>query len=131
MIDIRKVCSDEIEQAAALVPAGYAEPDWDRVYVITQDDVIVGLMSAETRLVLEPLYVDQSLPVETRRDIVDKALCWMDGMLREVAARLGLPRWSAFISDEHAALQRHVERRMPVTWAREKPGKWYHRNYMR
>jgi hypothetical protein len=126
-MDIRPIKPTEIDAAKLLVPAGYAEPDWNRCFVMTEGDEIFGLMGVETQLILEPLYIKPS--VAHKRSIVTKALFWADGFLRMMAAGTGVTGWRAFIADENSKFQEFVKATMPVTWDRERPGLWFHRDY--
>jgi len=124
MIDIRPILTSEIESVKHLIPPGYDAPDWDNCYVIEDDRVLVGLIGMKVMLVAEPLYLKPGHAL-----ILHGACTWLDGFFRQTAKALGLTQWHAFITDEHKAFQQLIERYMPVSWYREKPGKWYTRQY--
>jgi len=126
-IDIRPIKQDEIEAASKLVPEGYDAPEWSKAFVVTDDDVLVGLLSVETILVAEPLYLAPNY--HKKGLVLSNTLCWLDGALRVIAHNLGLKKWLAFVSDDHSQFQQLVEKHMPVTWYRERPGKWYTRTF--
>jgi hypothetical protein len=127
MIDIRRIREAEIDDARALIPMGYADPDWSRTYVAEVDGKLSGIMTINTQITLEPLYIAPH--VQQKRQLVGRMLCWADGAIRSLAATLGVGQWMAYITDEHEVFQRFVEAEFPVTWQRELPGKWYTRRY--
>jgi hypothetical protein len=126
-VDMRPIRQDEIEQAKLLVPVGYAEPSWANTFVLENEGVLVGLVGIEQWVVAEPLYLSPNAWKQT--GCLTVALGWLDGLMRGLCGSLGLQEWKAFITDEHAVFQRVIEKHMPVSWAREKPGKWYTRSF--
>ena len=124
-IDIRPIKAEEVEYAKTLIPEGYAEPNWKQTYAIYDDDYLVGIVGIETLLVAEPLYLAKG---NKQGLVLSSALCWLDGFMRVAASALGISKWYSFVSDENSKFQQAIEKHFPVTWYRERPGKWYTRN---
>ena len=126
-IDIRPIKPAEIEAASKLVPEGYDAPEWSKAIVITDDDVLVGLLSIETILIAEPLYLSPNY--HKKGLVLSNALCWLDGFMRLAARAVGVNKWLAFVSDDHSKFQELVKKHMPVTFYRERPGLWFTRRF--
>lgn len=124
MIDIRPLHKDEIPAARGFVPLDAAEPDWINVWAVFDGVEMVGIFGMEQRIVVEPLYMRDG-----RYSQGIMSMSWIDGFLRAHATALGRNGYEFFVGNDNEKFQHLVERHMPVSKGREKPGLYYFRKF--
>jgi hypothetical protein len=114
MYDIRPIRPERLEAAKACVPEGCAEPDYMKCLGIEKDGELIGIIGAQMRHVVEPLYMRVH-----DSEAVLLAMGEIDGILRSAGAK----EYEFFIQDKFKAFQNFIENRLPVE--AEQPGKVY------
>lgn len=115
MVCFRLIKPEEIEEAQRAIKdqlpwAG--EPQWNSVYVRTEDDVLTGFVGFQMKVVVEPLYAN------TPR-VANELITWADGFLNTYN------QYEMFVPDCNPRFQQVLENHFGLTGKRELPGKIY------
>lgn len=124
MIDFRPFTESLISEAKRLIPEGCPEPDWKNAWAVMGGNEVVGVVGAESRLVVEPLYMEKGKGLHSIA-----AMAFIDGIMRVAAAQQGKGGYEFFVGDDNPHFQQLIERHLPVTKGREKNGLYYFRKF--